>query len=161
MFYSKRCKHALRALVYLATLGDGRVATAQEISERENLPRPSLAGVLNELARTGLVMSYKGPRGGFALAFDPQHITLYDVVARMDGPLDFDQCLTRLQQCDGAGTCLLPEGCKAVRASIRNYLMRNNVYSLRVALEQSQALLAEAASLPLIEVAQVETGADG
>lgn len=58
---SSEGRYALRALLYLAWLGER--ATADRISAEAHVPRRQLARVLAKLARAGLVESYEG-RGG-------------------------------------------------------------------------------------------------
>ncbi|HLE81821.1 MAG TPA: Rrf2 family transcriptional regulator, partial [Dehalococcoidia bacterium] len=81
MRFTRPCQYAIRALAHLATHRRGSLyCQAQEIAQAEAIPGPSLAGVLQELARGGLVKSSKGPRGGFRLARPAEQITLYQIM---------------------------------------------------------------------------------
>ena len=141
MIYSRSCEYALRALTFLAVLDDRRMATVKEISEQEQLPKQFLAKLLQAMARAGIVASVKGPGGGFALALRPEEITLYDVVNCIDGVVDFDRCAVGLVECNDSQPCPLHDQWKVLRESIRMYLMRNNLLTLRIALEQKREML--------------------
>lgn len=136
MIYSRSCEYALRALTHLAMLDDQRMATVKDISEREELPKQFLAKLLQTMARAGIVASVKGPGGGFALARPMDDITLYDVVNCIDGNVDFDSCAVGLRECSDTAPCPLHDQWKVLRESIRAYLMRNTLGSLREALQE-------------------------
>ena len=63
---SSEGRYALRALVYLAWLGEQ--ATADRISAEAHIPRRLLARILANLSRAGLVESEQGRGGGSRLA---------------------------------------------------------------------------------------------
>ena len=67
MLYSRPCEYAIRTMAYLARASSDERVQVQEIAEAEAIPAPILAKVLQQLARSNLVDSYKGPGGGFSL----------------------------------------------------------------------------------------------
>ena len=85
MLYSRPCEYALRALTYITINIDMELIRAQEIAEAECLPAPFLAKLLQQLARSGVLVSVKGPKGGFGLARPPKEISLMEVVFAVDG----------------------------------------------------------------------------
>ena len=135
MIFSEGCKHALRALTYLATLPENHYATTKEISARENLPEPTLAKHLQTLTRAGILTAVKGPGGGFALAVSPQHITVVDVKECFDRMDEFEECAVGLGECSDETPCPLHDEWVLLRDSIRQYLMRTNLLAMRAALE--------------------------
>ena len=46
-----------------------------------------------------MLVSTKGPNGGFALAKSSADITLWDIVTKVDGEEFFTNCLIRLEPC--------------------------------------------------------------
>jgi Rrf2 family protein len=81
---SLTAEHALRAVVYLAK-HPGVSATVDCIAKHTGIPAGSLAKVLQQLNRTGLVSSQRGPNGGFLLTRSPESLTFMDVVVAADG----------------------------------------------------------------------------
>jgi Iron-dependent Transcriptional regulator len=77
---SSEGRYALRALLYLAWLGER--ASADRISTEANVPRRLLAS----LSRAGLVESEQGRGGGSRLARPAREITLRDAVEAAEGP---------------------------------------------------------------------------
>src|SRR5258708_12058787 len=86
MIYSRSAEYAIRSFVYLARIPDGKFAMARHIAEQEQIPAHFLAKILQELTRKGLLLSSKGPSGGFALRTPASQIRLLDPVEALTGP---------------------------------------------------------------------------
>lgn len=97
---SNTCKYALRALIYLGKYSrdDHRIGI-KKISEDLGLSSPFLGKILQNLVKQKLLVSTKGPNGGFALAKDAAEITLWDIVIKVDGEEFFTNCLISLEPC--------------------------------------------------------------
>ncbi|MFN0170562.1 MAG: RrF2 family transcriptional regulator [Bryobacteraceae bacterium] len=86
MLYSRSAEYAIRALVYMARIPEGKYAMTRVIAQEEQIPVHFLAKILQELARKGLLKSNKGPSGGFTLKVPADEIYLLQIVEAMDGP---------------------------------------------------------------------------
>jgi Rrf2 family protein len=97
---SNTCKYALRALIYLGKYSekDTRIGI-KKISEDLQLSSPFLGKILQNLVKQKLLVSTKGPNGGFSLAKKPEDITLWDIVIKVDGEEYFTNCLITLEPC--------------------------------------------------------------
>ena len=97
---SNTCKYALRALIYLGKNSeqDHRIGI-KKISEDLGLSSPFLGKILQNLVKQKLLVSTKGPNGGFALGKKSDQITLWDIVAKVDGEEFFTNCLITLEPC--------------------------------------------------------------
>lgn len=91
--------YAFRVVLYLSGLPAGEVARGFKIAERQNIPPRFLQKIMRQLVTAGLVKSYRGVVGGFALAKQPEEITLYDVIVAMEGPLGIHRCLADRSAC--------------------------------------------------------------
>ncbi len=97
---SNTCKYAIRAVIYLAVNDEeGKKIGIKQISKELDIPTPFLGKILQSLAKQKLLKSTKGPHGGFSLGLKPADITLYDIVAIIDGEDVFTNCLIGLQTC--------------------------------------------------------------
>jgi len=85
MRVSQRLDYALRALVALAALAPGAAVAAGEVADRLGLPRRFVEQQITLLAKSGLVVSQRGARGGCVLARPAQEITVADVVEALQG----------------------------------------------------------------------------
>jgi Rrf2 family protein len=91
---TRKADYALVALAFLAQerqRGEG-VVSARRIADQFGLPLPLLMNILKELTRFGMVISTRGPQGGYALACEPRNISVGRVVAAMEGPARLAAC---------------------------------------------------------------------
>jgi len=117
--FTKKTDYALIALAYLA--GEpNRMASAREIGDRHNVPIPLLMNVLKTLARSGVIRSSRGARGGYALAIDPSEVTLAKLLEVVEGPLRFVQCAGHARQDPSMGLiCELEKSCPVRTPTMR------------------------------------------
>jgi Rrf2 family iron-sulfur cluster assembly transcriptional regulator len=85
---STRGDYAARALLSMALHGYDRPTSVKEIAERTGLPQPYLEQILLAVKGAGLARSKRGVGGGYVLARPPEEITLADIVAATDGPIE-------------------------------------------------------------------------
>ena len=107
MQLSTRGRYAVMAMADLAghSAGAGRGVALAEIAERQQLSLSYLEQIFARLRRNGLVISARGPGGGYRLAKSAAETSVADVVAAVDEPLRATRCTGR------AGTgCMLGGG---------------------------------------------------
>ena len=102
---SRKIDYALRALIYLASRAEGRIAPLQEIARDLGLPREFLAKILKALTARGLVRSVRGARGGYVLARAPRDISFLDSIEAVGGPVQINVCLDHKDRCDVSSSC--------------------------------------------------------
>ncbi|MFV0496788.1 MAG: RrF2 family transcriptional regulator [Candidatus Fimivivens sp.] len=76
-----------------ARLGAGSIAEQTGVTPRFTLK------ILHKLVSSGLVRSYKGAKGGYELAQNPDKITLRAVIEVIEGPYTFSRCLNPVHDC--------------------------------------------------------------
>jgi Rrf2 family protein len=117
---SSEGRYALRALVYLAEIGEQ--ASADRISAEANVPRRLLARILARLSHAGLVESEQGRRGGSRLARPPQEITLLDAVDAAEGPFGVTLCIMQNRACGSGPPCAMHNAWEEGQQAILGYL---------------------------------------
>lgn len=117
---SSEGRYALRALVYLARLGEQ--ATANRISAEARIPRRLLARILVNLSRAGLVESGQGRGGGSRLARPASDITLRDAVEAAEGPFGVTRCIMHNRACGEGSPCTLHAAWERGQQAILEYL---------------------------------------
>jgi Rrf2 family protein len=142
MIYSRSSEYAIRALVHLAQVPDGKYVMVKNIAEQEDIPAYYLAKTLQQLTRKGLLRSCKGAKGGFALGVDPNKIRLLDIVELLDGLAPYQQCANGLSECNDDVLCSMHDSWVALRSSIVDYLERNTISDLAKALGQKNKAIA-------------------
>lgn len=122
MLYSKTCEYAIRALTYMAHKPEGEFSQIKEIAAKEELPQHFLSKVLQSLVRYNIVISARGPTGGFALAKPKDRISLKDIVFAVDGEDIYERCAVGLAECLDEDPCPLHEMWSYLRGQIIDYL---------------------------------------
>jgi len=102
MKLSEGVEWALHCCLALAWIRADEPVSASMLAAKFGLPPAYLSKCLQTLARSGIVISTAGSRGGFALACDPRKISVYDVVKAIEGPGPAFCCTEIRQQGDGA-----------------------------------------------------------
>jgi Rrf2 family protein len=110
---SATAEYALRAILTLVrvTSVDAEAGTepgamrADAIADAIGAPRNYLAKTLNVLAKAGLLVSTRGPSGGFALAVAPETLTIAQIVDLFDEPHRIPVCLLGARPCNAAAPC--------------------------------------------------------
>ncbi len=107
MRISKKSEYALRALIVIAR--SPRSHQMHDLSKRENIPLKFLEQLLLALRHAGILSSKRGVGGGYALARQPDRITVGEVIRIMDGPLAPVPCaaVNPVEKC----TCPNPQTC--------------------------------------------------
>ncbi len=105
MILSKSCIYGIQSAIYVAAHdADGYVSISQIASELQ-ISFHFLTKVLQQLTQEGIMNSYRGPRGGVALAKNKADISLYDLIAAIDGTAIFTECMLGLPGCGVAEPC--------------------------------------------------------
>jgi len=104
---SRKIDYGLRAMIHLAGLPAGKVASLQDLSSTLHLPREFLAKILKVLAGRGLVRSSRGAHGGYQLARPAREISFLDVIESVEGPVQLNVCLDHKERCDVSASCTM------------------------------------------------------
>jgi Rrf2 family protein len=87
MRISRTVEYGLAAAVFIAqNCEDGRVMS-KKISKAFDLPTEYLLQVMQQLVKSGVLTSKKGPNGGFSLARPATEINLLEILEAIDGPV--------------------------------------------------------------------------
>jgi Rrf2 family protein len=152
---SKKADYGLMALHQIASyqFGDvtrARVVNTKEIAEEYNIPVELLAKVLQTLAKSGLIESHNGPKGGYLLGKSPREITIAQVLEIVEGPLGIMDCSHEKE----GDFCMQREHC-----NIRTPLLKvqNSIYQLL----NNMTLQDMMGGTPLITIQSVATEQQG
>lgn len=136
MLISSKSEYGLRALVDIASHSgkDGlRPVTRTDISGRQHIPLPYLTQVLGMLVGGGLLVSNRGPSGGYKLARTPDEITILDVVTLLQGPVSPAGCAGSQQEsaaCEHFSSCGLAGVWSDLKSANEEVLRQTNLSSI-------------------------------
>jgi Rrf2 family iron-sulfur cluster assembly transcriptional regulator len=127
VLFSRQCEYALQAVLYLALKPDGVRTPIRDLAKRIQIPHHFLAKILQQLVYKGLLVSQKGPTGGFALAKAPKAITLYNIVEAIDGVAFTTNCILGFPECSGKNPCAVHDTWGNMREELKSVLLNKNV----------------------------------
>ena len=108
----------------------------REIAKAIDSPEPFMAKILQDLSRKGLVLSIKGPNGGFYMNDVHQKISLAEIVTAIDGDQLFNGCGLGLKACNEKKPCPIHYEFKAIRTNLKAMLQTTALEDLTENLEK-------------------------
>ena len=123
--------YAIRAMIHIASLPDGRWAMRREIAQAQRVPTDFVAKILQSLVHAGLLSSHRGSGGGFRLARPRNEVNLLSIVEAIDGPLAVVACSSPDGgECDHAALCPADKVWRQVQFGIAAVLEQATLESL-------------------------------
>jgi len=124
MQLSTKGRYAVMALADLARQGEDGVVNLSTIAERQQISLPYLEQLFLKMRRAGLVASFRGPGGGYALKRGPERISIAEIMRAVDEPVKMTRCGPEDLGCIGDGRCLTHDLWDALGRQIVNFLDR-------------------------------------
>lgn len=118
--FTRRTEYGLMALALMAGR-PGDYLSVRAIVASLGLPHRLLAEVLKHLAQAELLEAARGPGGGYRLRVAPASISLAEVIATLEGPVQVTACRNG-QPCDIESTCIIRRGISTVAHRIEEVL---------------------------------------
>ena len=123
MKISSRGRYALRLMLDLVENGGDSWSTLRDISARQGLSVKYLEQIVPSLSKSGLLLSVRGPQGGYKLSRKPQEYTIGDILRAIEGNLAPIACLsTEVNDCEHADTCATLQFWKGLHNVVNEYV---------------------------------------
>jgi Rrf2 family protein len=122
MRVSARVDYAVRALVQLAADDSAVPIKAEHLATSQQIPPKFLLEILRQLKQKKLLVSRRGPEGGYVLARPAAEISIADVIRAVEGPLATVRDVSPAQLTYEGPTESLMTVWVAVRGSLRQVL---------------------------------------
>ena len=139
---SKTCEYAIRAMLFIAqkSMNEKKVSIKQ-VAKAIGAPEPFIAKILQELGKKKLLLSVKGPNGGFYLDATGLKKNLADVVIAINGDRLFTGCGLGLKTCSDKKPCPIHDDYIIVRKRIKVMLEKATLGDYHQALELKEKYL--------------------
>ncbi len=119
--FSASCHYGLQAMFYIASHStEEKNISLNEIASDKNIPQHFLSKILQLLVKHKLLISMKGPNGGFRLSRSPENITLIEIVKAIDGLDIFNQCGIGFRECNEDDPCPIHTDYSRIREHVQN-----------------------------------------
>lgn len=130
MLLSKACVYGLRSSLFLASNNGEGYISIREMSDKLEISFHFLTKILQQLTSAGLMESHKGPKGGIRLTKSGSEVSLFEIVAAIDGIELFSECALGLPGCGVKKPCPLHDKWADTRDGIRVMLESTNLIEL-------------------------------
>ena|SRR6187431_1646587 len=141
--FSKACEYGIKASIYIAEQSlTGRKVSLKEISEAIESPTAYTSKILQNLGRSFIINSDKGPTGGFSMdILKMEKIKLSTIVSAIDGDSIYNGCGLGLKKCNEKKPCPVHNQFKLVRDELKKMLETTTVKTLAVDHEKKLTFL--------------------
>lgn len=109
MQISKGVEWAAHACALMCALPPGKGLKAEALARYHGVPGPYMAKQMQALSKAGIVQTARGKHGGYRLARSADAITLWDIMAAIEGSAPAFRC-TEIRQNGPCGA--KPEECR-------------------------------------------------
>lgn len=102
---------------------EGPVSLA-DISERQNISLSYLEQLFSRLRKNNIVVSTRGPGGGYSLSRQPEEISMAEIIVAVDESYDATNCGSAAEgaSCAGSHQCLTHDLWSELSQEIHNFL---------------------------------------
>jgi Rrf2 family transcriptional regulator, iron-sulfur cluster assembly transcription factor len=114
-------RFAVTAMLDLALHAQKGPVTLAGISERQKISLSYLEQLFGKLRRRALVVSVRGPGGGYNLARPAERVTVADIMCAVEEPIDSTACGGR-ENCHDSHRCLTHELWEDLNATVHGFL---------------------------------------
>lgn len=126
---TRNTDYAMRALCHIARQKQDSVSVAEMVTVL-GIPRPFLRKILQTLSNEGLLESYKGQGGGFALARPAKEIHLTDLIRIFQSTIRLNECIFKKKLCPNRAFCVLKAEIDSIEQDVFRRLGRISIASL-------------------------------
>jgi Rrf2 family protein len=130
LIFSKQCEYAIQAILYIALKPSKEMTSIKELTQKLDIPYHFLGKILQRLALKKILISMKGPTGGFALGKPAKEISLLSIVEAIDGIEFATSCIMGFTECSGQNPCAVHDQWADLREDIKKMLSDKNILEM-------------------------------
>lgn len=129
---SQKCQYAIRAVLYISIESNKEkgLKGGKEVSEALKIPLAFTGKILQQLAKSDVISSVKGPGGGFYLTEENLCLPIIQIVKTIDGLSSFNSCGLGLDKCSDEHPCPIHDTFKVGRDGLLELLTKNTIREL-------------------------------
>lgn len=93
--------------------------TAAGLAESTGVAAPTVSKILKILGKSGILISTRGSRGGYALAQKPENTSVARVIYALEGPIALTECEGEHGGCEQSTTCNARGSWEVINRAVR------------------------------------------
>jgi Rrf2 family protein len=124
MLFSKSFGYAVRSILYIASLREQKqFVQLDEIASQLHLPKQYMGRLLKTLAKEKILISFKGPTGGFCITEESLQLPLITLMEITDDNR-LENCVIKKKKCNPSNLCPLHDHFSKIREDL-SIIMNN------------------------------------
>ena len=131
-------RFAVTAMLDIALREKAGPVTLSTISERQKISLSYLEQLFGKLRRRALVVSMRGPGGGYCLARPTHAISIAEIIIAVDEPLDTTQCNGKENCLEEDTRCMTHDLWVSLNDTIFHYLSSITLHALMLQQQEKQ-----------------------
>jgi Rrf2 family protein len=131
MKITTKVRYGVRAIAQIAFNYEKQIAKREEIVGEQEISNSYLENILVTLRAGGLILTKRGPTGGYTLSRSPSKITLLDVYNALEGEIVLVDCVKNPLSCKRIKGCQTTKIWKNLSRQIQDFLGNITLNDLR------------------------------
>lgn len=130
---SKKVEYALIGMLHMSMKKQEELTTAKELSACYNIPLDLMGKVLQRLAKTGLIRSEQGVKGGYQLNIALPEMSIGTILQVVDGPVKIVNCI-RLEDhlnCEQESHCIIRNPMLVIQERLDDFFKNLSLQDIR------------------------------
>jgi len=130
MKLSTRGRYGVRLMADLAIHAGGAPVFLKDIAQRQDVSEKYLWNLINPLKTAGLLVSVRGPRGGYLLGKNISKITIKDILCAVEDDLCLVDCVNHPETCSRAKMCIFRDFWREIASDFSRLLSSKTLEDL-------------------------------
>ncbi|HAY33542.1 MAG TPA: Rrf2 family transcriptional regulator [Ignavibacteria bacterium] len=141
--FSKACEYGIKAAIFITYKSkQGGMVSLSEIAAEIDSPVAFTAKVLQQLTKSKIIDSVRGPAGGFHISQNKaEKIKLSKIVKVLDGDSIYNGCGLGLTKCNDKNPCPIHYQFAEIRSGLKQMLETTSLWDLSIGLNNGNAVL--------------------
>jgi Rrf2 family protein len=102
----------------------GAIHTVRDLAGKSGISMPMASKILKPLARSGIIESQRGVKGGYRLVREASRISVAEVLEILEGPLGITTCVSNPGSCERETVCPTKGNWEKINNTVRNALKK-------------------------------------
>lgn len=125
------CQTSVKAVIFLCSKHhECGKSSIREIAKHINSSEHTVGKILQELVKSKIINSTKGPSGGFYISESQQQLPIWSIIEAIDGRERFISCGLGLSKCSELHPCPIHHQYKVVREGMEKIFRTKKVIDL-------------------------------
>ena len=126
MHLTTKGKYAVTAALDLALHESNDFISISDLALRQSIPGPYLEQLFRNLRKAGILISHRGPGGGYKLSRPSNEIKIGQIISAVEDRMDATQCLGE-GNCSAGSKCLAHNLWTDLNHQVQSFLMEKSL----------------------------------